>query len=108
MGIHRKRTEALLKASDDGSAKDSVLSLAYGTCCDAGCILRERAREAQERGEAMPTAEGTFVLFTCTSKNCNAGGQMHSECYERKMKQLFAVLRARHVSGERSSAGSSS
>ena len=98
MGAGRRagaRTEELKKTQE---ARDNMLSLAYGACCHANCVLRARAIEEMDAGKPLPAAESSFVVVTCTNKACTAGGQMHTECYARKLKECVHTLRRKHVS----------
>eukprot|EP00966_Prymnesium_polylepis_P167434 3870929-Prymnesium_polylepis.1 len=57
--LQRRQREEENKRKGDASG---VLNVAYGQCCDANCLLRERGFEAMDNGNAIPTAEGVFVV----------------------------------------------
>ena len=84
-----RKSSGAPRVSNGAPQHSAAVRMACGDCCLAACYVKERAGEAIAR-EFHISMSDECVLVECTSAQCDQGGQLHKECYDRLERDLIA------------------
>lgn len=84
-----RKSSGAPRVSNGAPQHGAAVRMACGDCCLAACYVKERAGEAIAR-EFDISMSDECVLVECTSAQCDQGGQLHKECYDRLERDLIA------------------
>ena len=80
-------------AAADADHNDKRVQMIAGSCCHPDCHVKRVLRVALAGREACERPpEGEFLFFSCTNKECTAGGRMHVECYQKLEERMVAFI----------------
>ena len=84
-----RKSSGAPRVSNGAPQHGAAVRMACGDCWLAACYVKERAGEAIAR-EFDISMSDECVLVECTSAQCDQGGQLHKECYDRLERDLIA------------------
>ena len=85
MGKAKRAVDAQKSNEEKTAGSSALVRMVAGMCSHPECIIKANV-EASMKGEAAgrhKPSDELPILTECTFKDCDAGGQIHSECFAR-------------------------
>ena len=86
-----RHTRSVVRTRDE-SAGSRQVRMVCGACCLPDCSVSKHVAHCLQTGAPLPEVSSEFVVVECSNAECEQGGQLHRECFDKKVEELTKLL----------------